>query len=57
MIIDDSIVILGSANINDRSMLGYKDSELGIVIEDQFKLKSKMNGQSFRASNFALSLR
>jgi phospholipase D1/2 len=30
MIIDDYSVILGSANINDRSMKGNRDSELGV---------------------------
>jgi phospholipase D1/2 len=30
MIIDDKVVIMGSANINDRSMLGYRDSEIGV---------------------------
>lgn len=29
MIIDDQTVICGSANCNDRSMLGYHDSEIG----------------------------
>ena len=33
MIVDDTKVILGSANINDRSMLGDRDSELAILIE------------------------
>lgn len=32
MIVDDNYVILGSANINDRSMLGKRDSELAVVI-------------------------
>jgi phospholipase D1/2 len=32
MIIDDHKVILGSANINDRSLLGDRDSEIGIII-------------------------
>lgn len=31
MIVDDKYVICGSANINDRSMLGNRDSELAIV--------------------------
>ncbi len=30
MIVDDKVVILGSANINDRSMLGTRDSELAV---------------------------
>lgn len=33
LIIDDNTVIMGSANINDRSMLGTRDSELGICIQ------------------------
>ncbi|CAH8441474.1 unnamed protein product [Schistosoma turkestanicum] len=33
MIVDDKKMILGSANINDRSMLGFRDSELAITIE------------------------
>ena len=28
MIIDDRIVVIGSANINDRSLLGSRDSEV-----------------------------
>jgi phospholipase D1/2 len=30
MIVDDDKVILGSANINDRSMLGNRDSEIAV---------------------------
>ncbi|KAG8228995.1 hypothetical protein J437_LFUL009158 [Ladona fulva] len=33
MIVDDRVVICGSANINDRSMLGKRDSEIAVVIE------------------------
>ena len=32
MIVDDQKLILGSANINDRSMLGDRDSEIAIVV-------------------------
>ena len=39
MIVDDHKVILGSANINDRSLLGERDSELAIIIEDEDLLK------------------
>lgn len=35
IIVDDRKVILGSANINDRSLLGERDSELGIIVEDE----------------------
>lgn len=31
MIIDDRKVIIGSANINDRSLLGNRDSEIAVT--------------------------
>lgn len=31
MIIDDKITICGSANLNDRSLLGDRDSEIAVV--------------------------
>jgi len=34
MIIDDEIALVGSANINDRSLLGMRDSEVNLVIQD-----------------------
>ena len=34
MIVDDKYTLIGSANINDRSMLGYQDSEVGILYTD-----------------------
>lgn len=34
MIVDDKKMIIGSANINDRSLLGTRDSELCLLIED-----------------------
>ena len=33
MIVDDRYCILGSANINDRSMVGNRDSELAVLVE------------------------
>lgn len=32
MIIDDTIALIGSANINDRSLKGTRDTELAVVI-------------------------
>ena len=32
---DDQIAIIGSANLNDRSLLGGRDSEVGVFIEGQ----------------------
>ncbi|KAF9424284.1 hypothetical protein BGZ94_008060 [Podila epigama] len=57
MIIDDRVVIIGSANINDRSQLGYRDSEIAIIIEDSEKVPSMMNGEPFEAGKLAHSLR
>jgi phospholipase D1/2 len=34
MIVDDRYVLCGSANINDRSLKGTRDSELAVLIED-----------------------
>ena len=33
MIVDDRMTIIGSANINERSMNGGRDSEVAVVIE------------------------
>ncbi|KAL4803185.1 hypothetical protein BDV18DRAFT_44377 [Aspergillus unguis] len=56
-IVDDRVVICGSANINDRSQLGYHDSELAIVIEDQDFISSTMDGKPYKAARLAATLR
>lgn len=33
LIADDKVVICGSANINDRSLIGKRDSEIAVIIE------------------------
>ncbi len=45
LIVDDRIAVIGSANINDRSMIGCRDSEVAIRIEDTLHLDTTMNGQ------------
>ena len=57
LIADDRTVICGSANLNDRSQLGYHDSEIAICIEDQAEIDSYMAGQPWKATKFAASLR
>jgi phospholipase D1/2 len=57
LIADDRVVIVGSANLNDRSQLGSHDSEIAVVIEDPTTILSQMNGQPYQASIFAASLR
>lgn len=57
LIVDDLKVIIGSANLNDRSLVGTRDSELAIFSEDTRYRPSRMNGQPFDAGRFAYSLR
>ncbi|KAL6990016.1 Phospholipase D zeta 1, partial [Sarracenia purpurea var. burkii] len=57
MIIDDCMSLIGSANINDRSLLGSRDSEIGVLIEDKELIDSHMGGKPWKAGKFALSLR
>ncbi|XP_018573262.1 phospholipase D2 isoform X1 [Anoplophora glabripennis] len=57
MIVDDKIVVCGSANINDRSLIGKRDSEIAVIIEDEAFEDGIMNGKSFPCGEFAGSLR
>lgn len=57
MIVDDQVALVGSSNINDRSLLGSRDSEICVVIEDKELVESSMNGNSWKAGKFSLSLR
>uniref|UniRef100_A0A674H7R3 Phospholipase n=1 Tax=Taeniopygia guttata TaxID=59729 RepID=A0A674H7R3_TAEGU len=57
LIADDNTVIIGSANINDRSMLGKRDSEMAIIVQDSDTVPSVMDGQEYSAGRFAQSLR
>lgn len=57
MIVDDRTVIIGSANINDRSLEGTRDSEICVVLEDKETVPSAMNGKPYEAGDFARSLR
>ncbi|XP_018596699.1 phospholipase D1-like isoform X2 [Scleropages formosus] len=57
LIADDNTVIIGSANINDRSMLGKRDSEVAVIVEDTETVASVMDGQEYQAGKFGLQLR
>ena len=65
MIVDDTKVLIGSANINDRSMLGKRDSEFAVIIKEKKKAINKrtnknfvMNGnKNYHAANFATLFR
>lgn len=57
MIVDDRAVIIGSANINERSMLGSRDSEVASIVRDTDVLWSTMNGQPYLVGRFPHTLR
>ena len=57
MIVDDRIAIIGSANINERSMLGNRDSEVASVVRDTDMIWSTMNGQPYQVGRFPHTLR
>jgi len=59
MIVDDLHCIIGSANINDRSLLGDRDSELCTVTTDSLEncINVQWNGEEVQVGKFAHSLR
>eukprot|EP01017_Pseudomicrothorax_dubius_P016275 TRINITY_DN1847_c0_g1_i1.p1 TRINITY_DN1847_c0_g1~~TRINITY_DN1847_c0_g1_i1.p1 ORF type:complete len:340 (-),score=72.91 TRINITY_DN1847_c0_g1_i1:82-1101(-) len=57
LIVDDEIAVCGSANLNDRSMDGARDSELCIVVEDDEKVASRLNGIEVNAGKCVYELR
>ena len=57
MIVDDLYVICGSANINDRSMKGSRDSEFAALIKERRTEINIINGKKYKIAKFAYSLR
>ncbi len=59
MIVDDCYVVMGSANVNDRSLLGTRDSELGVLVFDNDRSTADLrgNGKPVLVRNFARELR
>ena len=58
MIVDDKHVIIGSANINDRSMLGSRDSEFCVLIQEKLnESKYRIDGKKTPAADFAHNFR
>ncbi|SAK82942.1 phospholipase D/transphosphatidylase [Caballeronia catudaia] len=59
MIVDDRFAIVGSANINDRSMLGSRDSEIAVLIADTETEQHDIDGSGKPkiTRNFARTLR
>lgn len=51
LIADDDVAIIGSCNVNDRSMLGNRDSELAAIVRGNEKKTIKIDGtRNFQVS-------
>ncbi|RNA10079.1 phospholipase D2 isoform X1 [Brachionus plicatilis] len=57
ILVDDRACIIGSANINDRSLLGNRDSEVALLVEDTRFVKGIMNKKECGVGKFCSSLR
>ncbi|CAF1532412.1 unnamed protein product, partial [Adineta ricciae] len=57
MIVDDRMCICGSANINDRSLQGSRDSEFCLVVNDIEMIDSTLNGQTQKVGKFCSTWR
>jgi phospholipase D1/2 len=57
LIVDDRVMVIGSSNLNDRSQLGNRDSEISVVIEDEDKVASLMDGKEYQAGRVVKDLR
>lgn len=59
MIVDDRYALIGSANINDRSLLGGRDSELAVLVMDLEVVRKDFlgNGKPQPTRTFAHELR
>ncbi|KAF7542643.1 hypothetical protein G7Z17_g11403 [Cylindrodendrum hubeiense] len=57
IIVDDRVALIGSANINERSMLGNRDSECAAIVRDTDMIMSTMGGKPYQVGRFAHTLR
>ncbi|KAM0282263.1 hypothetical protein ACHAQH_003127 [Verticillium albo-atrum] len=57
IIVDDRVALIGSANINERSLRGDRDSELAAIVRDTDMIWSTMGGKPYRVGRFAHTLR
>lgn len=49
--VEDRIDICGSSNLNDRSQLGFHDSELLVVVEDTDTIENTMDGEPYKRAD------
>ncbi|WP_286741948.1 phospholipase D-like domain-containing protein [Aquabacterium sp. UBA2148] len=57
LIVDDAEVVIGSANINDRSLNGDRDSELAVFVNDTALRDSMTHGCATKVCTFGHQLR
>ncbi|KOS22044.1 Phospholipase D1 [Escovopsis weberi] len=57
IVVDDRVALIGSANINERSMAGSRDSEVAAIVRDTDTFMSTMAGKPYRVGRFAHTLR
>ncbi|KAL2267401.1 hypothetical protein VTJ83DRAFT_4678 [Remersonia thermophila] len=57
LIADDRVMICGSSNLNDRSQMGDRDSELSVVLEDEDTVRGVMDGTPYEAGRLVRALR
>lgn len=57
MVVDDRAAIIGSANINERSMLGSRDSECAALVRDTDMIWSTMDNKPYLVGRFPHTLR
>jgi len=57
MIVDDKYTVCGSANINDRSLKGNRDSEVAAVLEDKEFTECIFDNKTVQVGKYAHSLR
>ena len=57
IIVDDEACIIGSANINDRSLLGNRDSEISLLIRDTECVNGVINKKACQVGRFTSTLR
>ncbi|XP_052738027.1 phospholipase D2 isoform X2 [Bicyclus anynana] len=57
LLADDRFLICGSANINDRSMIGKRDSEIAVLLQDEQFDDGVINGKPYPCGRVAGGLR
>ena len=57
MLVDDEYAIIGSANINDRSMTGHRDSEIGVLVKSEYRNEVLIDNRVYNVSENVRNLR